>query len=635
MRAGPQHPFPFIFHSQHINEMRGFGTILSLSATFGYARTQLLGTGSLVGLGGPQQTLDYGTFQGLTDTGTGTDNFLGMPFAIAGRLENPRVINVTDKIAGVQDATKYGAACPQQEFVSSPLNANQPNSEVGGLLAVAELLLAQNITDQSEDCLSINVQVPHGYKAGDNLPVMMWIYGGGFELGSSAALGSEATAFEGDIYQGANIVARSVQMGQPVVFVSANYRLNAFGGLASQEIKDAGVSNLMLKDQRVAMQWVQRYIANFGGDPTKVTIFGESAGSISIAIHMLLNNGDPEGLFSSAIMLSGGPSKFLDYHKGQQTFDTVAAAVGCGNSAAKVQCIRDAPYDALYTAVQKMPNFLSYESTAVPWYPRPDGDYLVDSPSALLRTGNIADIPFIIGDMKVGGIDTWESAMLTNLQVEGTLFSLVNQLNISNDADFQEYFNTIFFPQLDAGQVEALTSLYPEDPASGSPFDTGDLNQLGPEYKRLAALVGDYTFQAPRRDLLNLRSGLQNAWTYQIVNSAPIIGQSTILGASGLDVAQLPVLGSFHASDVTMNVFAETPATISKNTLNIMSTFISFANTHDPNNHGLSGLPYWPKYNTSNRTMFQFEEDGPKLITDDFRQAAIDQVNDNWATYMS
>lgn len=192
-----------------------------------------------------------------------------MPFAIAGRLENPRVIDATDEIAGVQDATKYGAACPQQELVSSPLNANQPNSEVGGLLAVAELLLAQNITDQSEDCLSINVQVPHGYQAGDNLPVMMWIYGGGSELGSSAALGSEATALEGDIYQGANIVARSVQMGQPVVFVSANYCLNAFGGLASQEIKDAGVSNLMLKDQRVAMQWVQKYIANFGSDPER------------------------------------------------------------------------------------------------------------------------------------------------------------------------------------------------------------------------------------------------------------------------------------------------------------------------------------------------------------------------------
>lgn len=89
----------------------------------------------------------------------------------------------------------------------------------------------------------------------------MWIFGGGFELGSSAALGLETTALEGVIYQGANLVARSVQMDKPIIFVSANYRINAFGGLASQEITDAGVANLHLKDQRVAMQWIQKYIS--------------------------------------------------------------------------------------------------------------------------------------------------------------------------------------------------------------------------------------------------------------------------------------------------------------------------------------------------------------------------------------
>jgi acetylcholinesterase len=71
----------------------------------------------------------------------------------------------------------------------------------------------------------------------------------------------ETTAVEGVIYQGANLVARSVAMGKPIAFVSTNYRLNAFGGLASQEITDAGVANLHLKDQRVAMQWVQKYIS--------------------------------------------------------------------------------------------------------------------------------------------------------------------------------------------------------------------------------------------------------------------------------------------------------------------------------------------------------------------------------------
>jgi len=104
-------------------------------------------------------------------------------------------------------------------------------------------------------------RVPQGTKPGDKLPVLIWIFGGGFELGSSAALGFEETALPGLLYQGANLVARSVQMKKPIIFVSANYRVNAFGGLASQEITDAGVANLHLKDQRVAMQWVQKYIS--------------------------------------------------------------------------------------------------------------------------------------------------------------------------------------------------------------------------------------------------------------------------------------------------------------------------------------------------------------------------------------
>lgn len=88
-------------------------------------------------------------------------------------------------------------------------------------------------------------------------------------MGYSAALGFETTAVQGVIYQGANLVARSVQMGRPIVFVSANYRLDAFGGLASQELTDAEVSNLHLKDQRVAMYWIQRHSeAYWGGKNT-------------------------------------------------------------------------------------------------------------------------------------------------------------------------------------------------------------------------------------------------------------------------------------------------------------------------------------------------------------------------------
>lgn len=191
------------------------------------------------------------------------------------------------------------------------------------MLAAIEQAAFGPISNQAEDCLSINVQMPSGIKSTAGLPIMMWIFGGGFQLGSSAALGAELTAVQGLIYQGARIVQRSVEMGQPVVFVSANYRVNAFGTLASQEMTDANVTNLMLKDQRTAMRWVQKYIGQFGGDKSKVTIFGESAGSVSVATQMLLNGGDNEGLFRAAIMASGGILKLEDYHRGQETFDFV------------------------------------------------------------------------------------------------------------------------------------------------------------------------------------------------------------------------------------------------------------------------------------------------------------------------
>ena len=118
----------------------------------------------------PQVPLDYATFKG-TNAFLGADSFLGMPFAKAGRYENPRVVNAQqDKLEGVQDATKYGIACPQQELVAV-------NPVLGGLLGAVEQAAFQplNLLQQGEECLSVNVQVPKGLNGseGEGLPVMV------------------------------------------------------------------------------------------------------------------------------------------------------------------------------------------------------------------------------------------------------------------------------------------------------------------------------------------------------------------------------------------------------------------------------------------------------------------------------
>jgi carboxylesterase type B len=129
---------------------------------FKYLALALALTQDVLATSPPQVTLDFGTFQGSNNAATGVDNFLGVPFATAGRLENPVLVSSQNKLSGIQDATKYGPACPQTELVASPASQNPLSSTVGELLGFVEALAFSNITEQSEDCLSINVQcVPH------------------------------------------------------------------------------------------------------------------------------------------------------------------------------------------------------------------------------------------------------------------------------------------------------------------------------------------------------------------------------------------------------------------------------------------------------------------------------------------
>jgi acetylcholinesterase len=95
-------------------------------------------------------------------------------------------------------------------------------------------------------------------------------HGGGFESGASSSAFSELSVIQGSFYQGANLVKRSLDMGQPMIVASINYRLAHFGFTASKEFEDAGLLNLGFEDQRNALHWIQKHIAKFGGDPKKV-----------------------------------------------------------------------------------------------------------------------------------------------------------------------------------------------------------------------------------------------------------------------------------------------------------------------------------------------------------------------------
>jgi len=379
--------------------------------------------------------------------------------------------------------------------------------------------------------------VPANVTPGSKLPIVVWIYGGGFENGSTT------------FYDGTVVVNRSITLQQPVIYVSMNYRVSAFGFLASKEVKDARVGNLGLWDQRLALHWVQKYIHAFGGDPSKVTIWGQSAGSISVSLQMVTNGGNPEGLFRAAFMQSGSPLPTTDITAGQPYYDFLVERTGCSGSSDTLACLRAAPYDKLKAAMDSTPSFSSYQSVALVWLPRVDGVFLVDDAQKLLQRGEVARIPFVSG----------------NCDDEGTLFAL-SQTNVTTEAELHTYLKEFMFPNATDAQMDELLKLYPQDVTQGSPYDTGTRNVLTPEFKRIASILGDLEFQAPRRFFLQIVSDQQNAWSF--LNKR---------------LKTVPILGSFHASDVP-NVFGGGDLT---------DFLIQFATNLDPN--GILS-PEWPRY---------------------------------------
>lgn len=243
------------------------------------------------------------------------ESYKGIPYAKPPinqlRLKPPQPLTAD---LGTVDGTGQPKACPQ--FLLSIDGSSIPSNVLGNILNIP---FFQTVTNAGEDCLTINVQRPSGTKPDAKLPVLFWIFGGGFQLGST------------QMYDGTSLVRESVEQGKPIIFVAVNYRVGGFGFLPGKEVLQDGSANLGLLDQRLGLEWVQDNIAAFGGDPTKVTIWGESAGSISVMDQMLLYNGDNtykgKPLFRAGIMNSGSivPADPVDCPKGQAVYNKVSS----------------------------------------------------------------------------------------------------------------------------------------------------------------------------------------------------------------------------------------------------------------------------------------------------------------------
>jgi len=246
-----------------------------------------------------------------------------------------------------------------------------------------------------EDCLYLSVYVP--VKASKTpRPVIFWIYGGGYTIG--------------DGWEFAKYDAKNITNKHDYIFVSHNYRLGALGFLALDELRAESSSNstgnYALQDQRAALQWVQRNIHAFGGDPTQVTIFGESAGAFSTCWHMA--SPMSKGLFKAAIMESGTCDStmfFLNYERASSWSQLHSKTVGCDPSDSKnlTTCLRTVTAQKLDWVKKDLYNetdyFLPLLYPIMPWGPVIDGspEGLVDMPLTQLKNNKGLIVPYIGG----------------------------------------------------------------------------------------------------------------------------------------------------------------------------------------------------------------------------------------------
>jgi para-nitrobenzyl esterase len=265
---------------------------------------------------------------------------------------------------GTRDARRFGSASPQDKG------------------------LATDIGDRSEDCLVLNVWTP----AADDRkrPTLVWIHGGGFTSGSSAQ----------ELYDGAELAARG-----GVVVVSFNYRLGVLGfGYLREVLGSAGASlpaNLGLLDQLAALTWVRDNIAEFGGDPENVTLFGESAGGMSVSV--LLATPRARGLFKRAIAQSGGAHHVVFPDEASRVAETLLSTLGA--SAAQPERLFSASAEEIVVA-QRLCTKQSvwrgargkrvYQS-GMTLMPVIDGDLLPEDPLTAIANGSARDIPLLAG----------------------------------------------------------------------------------------------------------------------------------------------------------------------------------------------------------------------------------------------
>ncbi|TFK35578.1 Alpha/Beta hydrolase protein, partial [Crucibulum laeve] len=285
-----------------------------------------------------------------------------------------------------------------------------------------------------------SVWVPGTLSKAKNLPVIVFIHGGGYVSGSSSGFSGTDT-FDGD-----DLIHEA---GGGVVAVTIQYRLGVFGFLAGQKVKDDGALNVGLLDQQFALRWIQQYISKFGGDPKKVTIWGESAGAGSVLQQVIANGGKTTPpLFRGAISSSSFlPSqyKFNDPIP-EKIYDSLVSMTGCSPSNDTLACLRTADSNFLDTANVNI-TLNGFFGTFVT-VPVIDGTFITESPTELFKQRKVN------GEFLLAVTNTFEGALFVDS-------------NTASTVTIQDYV-TQLFPHFGSREITATVAQYQ---GLGAPID--------------------------------------------------------------------------------------------------------------------------------------------------------------------
>ncbi len=457
--------------------------------------------------------------------------FLGIPFAAppVGRLRfaPPALVAPwTD----IRDASQAGPACPQS------LGA-------GG----------------AEDCLTLNVYAPHDARPGDRLPVMVWIYGGALALGQNTQ------------YDPTVIAER-----QKLIVVAPNYRVGVLGFFAHPALHGKGEGGYGLLDQQAALAWVNRNIEAFGGDPGRVTLFGQSAGALSVCAHLAIPGS--YRYFQGAIIQSGtcaAPDTSVSMEEAEASGVAFAAGLGCRNPATALACLRALPARRLMGEKSGRRGNIGRNG----WAPMTGGDLLPEPPAVVFASGDGARVPVIMGSTRD----------------EGRLFS--NILTLGQTMSTRGGFEKAVAGALPDPVVQAALEEYRA--LSNRSYDAA-----------FSAIVTDSHFACPVLTLHRLLGARAPFYAYEFDDpNAPS------------SVPRIPFaepLGSYHASEIAY-LFQRPWALANPRRFDrsqwalsdrIQTHWAAFARSRDPN---IASLPPWPVFDGRVPQVLSPSRTGPAL----------------------